>query len=99
MIGASPSLFSTSASSIDNQKTTSCSLSSSLAMVSTPETPTPSYPASSSSSFTSPPSYRENGIPIVLMYGDRDWMDVRARYAAKAKIEDEKARILKNASE
>lgn len=99
MIGASPSLYSASASSIGNQKGTPSS-SSSLAVVPAPENPSSSHPpSSSSSSFTSPPSYRENGIPIVLMYGDRDWMDVSAGHAAKAKIEEEKARILSNASE
>lgn len=42
---------------------------------------------------------RENGIPIVLMYGENDWMDVGGGYAAKEKIEREKAQILKDASE
>lgn len=32
------------------------------------------------------------------MYGDHDWMDARGGYAAKAKIEEEKRRILRNAS-
>ncbi|KAL1985605.1 hypothetical protein VTN96DRAFT_7585 [Rasamsonia emersonii] len=53
--------------------------------------------ATSSSSSSAPPK-RENGIPIVFMYGDHDWMDARGGYAAKAKIEEEKRRILRNAS-
>ncbi|KAK2758191.1 hypothetical protein FQN54_004035 [Arachnomyces sp. PD_36] len=108
MIGASPSLFSTSTSLISrptesSPPSTTHSSSTSLAIVPTPEpssTQLQQQPQSStSSSFTTPPSYRENGIPVVLMYGDRDWMDATAGYAAKAKIEEEKARILKNASE
>lgn len=35
---------------------------------------------------------RETGIPVVLMYGDSDWMDVGAGYAAEEKI---KARVVK----
>lgn len=42
---------------------------------------------------------RENGIPVVLMYGENDWMDVSGGYAAKEKMDREKARILKDASE
>lgn len=38
------------------------------------------------------PALRETGIPVVLMYGDSDWMDVAAGYAAEEKI---KARALK----
>lgn len=98
MINSSPSLFSASTTSIIQQNGSSSS-STSLAAVPTPETPASSQPPSSSPSFTSPPAQRENGIPIVLMYGDRDWMDQSAGHAAKAKIEEEKARVLSNASE
>jgi cardiolipin-specific phospholipase len=42
---------------------------------------------------------RENGIPIVLMYGENDWMDVGGGYAAKEKIDGERTKILKEASE
>ncbi len=41
---------------------------------------------------------RENGIPIVMMYGENDWMDVSGGYAAEQKLKEEKARILKTAS-
>lgn len=41
---------------------------------------------------------RENGIPVVFMYGDHDWMDVAGGYAAKAKMDEERERILQNAS-
>jgi len=42
---------------------------------------------------------RENGVPIVLMYGENDWMDVAGGYAAKAKIDYERERVLKGKSE
>lgn len=45
-----------------------------------------------------PPVKRETGIPIVFMYGDHDWMDASGGYAAKAKIDEEKRRILQDAS-
>lgn len=41
---------------------------------------------------------RENGIPIVLMYGENDWMDIAGGYAAAEKINEEKERIIQNAS-
>lgn len=56
----------------------------------------PSEPQSSSNTEI---KRRENGVPIVLMYGENDWMDVAGGYAAKEKIDNEKKRILKDASE
>jgi cardiolipin-specific phospholipase len=50
--------------------------------------------ASSSSASTK----QENGIPIVFMYGDHDWMDVQGGYAAKEKIEEERRNLLRDAS-
>lgn len=41
---------------------------------------------------------RETGVPIVLMYGEHDWMDVAGGYAAEAKINAEKTRVLEAAS-
>ncbi|KAF2196856.1 alpha/beta-hydrolase [Delitschia confertaspora ATCC 74209] len=37
---------------------------------------------------------RESGIPVVLMYGENDWMDVAGGYAAEEKIKREKERVL-----
>ena len=42
--------------------------------------------------------HRENGLPIVFMYGDRDWMDVSGGHAAKAKLDEERERALKHAT-
>ncbi|KAL8996338.1 MAG: hypothetical protein Q9169_004138 [Polycauliona sp. 2 TL-2023] len=41
---------------------------------------------------------RENGIPVVLMYGENDWMDIAGGYAAEQKINEEKERALQSAS-
>jgi cardiolipin-specific phospholipase len=42
---------------------------------------------------------RENGIPVVLMYGENDWMDVNGGYDAKKRIEAEKKKTIANATE
>jgi len=42
---------------------------------------------------------RENGIPVVLMYGENDWMDVAGGYAAEERIKREKKKALTQASE
>ena len=41
---------------------------------------------------------RENGIPVVLMYGENDWMDVAGGYAAEQKMEEAKNKALAKAS-
>lgn len=55
-----------------------------------------SHPASSQPSLQN--GSRETGIPVLLMYGENDWMDVRGGYAAKKRIDAEKARILADKS-
>lgn len=40
----------------------------------------------------------ENGVPVVLMYGENDWMDVSGGYAAKEKIDAEREKALKGKS-
>ncbi|KAF2401733.1 abhydrolase domain-containing protein 5 [Trichodelitschia bisporula] len=42
---------------------------------------------------------RENGVPVVLMYGEHDWMDIAGGYAAEAKINEQKERLLAGKSE
>jgi len=37
---------------------------------------------------------RENGVPVVLMYGENDWMDINGGYAAERKIKEEKRKVL-----
>ncbi|KAL8703054.1 MAG: hypothetical protein Q9201_003779 [Fulgogasparrea decipioides] len=41
---------------------------------------------------------RENGIPVVLMYGENDWMDIAGGYNAEQEMNEEKKRILKTAT-
>ncbi|KAF2225059.1 Alpha/Beta hydrolase protein [Elsinoe ampelina] len=41
---------------------------------------------------------RETGVPVVLLYGENDWMDVKGGYAAAEKIKAEKEKALANAS-
>ena len=67
--------------------------------------PSPQQPSSSSatsassSSSSSPQPVRETGIPIVMLYGENDWMDVAGGFAAEHRINEEKERILRNASD
>jgi cardiolipin-specific phospholipase len=39
---------------------------------------------------STPQTQRENGFPIVFMYGENDWMDVAGGYAAQEKIKQER---------
>ena len=54
--------------------------------------------ASTTSSVQVAQQRRENGIPVVLMYGENDWMDIAGGYAAEQKMNDERERILKTAT-
>lgn len=42
---------------------------------------------------------RETGIPIIMMYGENDWMDVAGGLAAEQKLKEEKERALRSANE
>lgn len=46
-----------------------------------------------------PASQRETGIPVVLMYGENDWMDVKGGYVAAESMNAERAKALASASE
>lgn len=52
--------------------------------------------SSTSTSSTSPTSQlkRETGYPIILMYGENDWMDVAGGLAAEQKIKEVKEKVL-----
>ncbi|KZF23483.1 alpha/beta-hydrolase [Xylona heveae TC161] len=64
-------------------------------------TSSPSPPAQSTTAYPNGSDaqnrVRENGIPVVMMYGENDWMDIAGGYAAEQKINDEKARLLRDA--
>ncbi|KAK5140306.1 hypothetical protein LTR04_003061, partial [Oleoguttula sp. CCFEE 6159] len=62
-----------------------------LAVQSSPSSP-------SSSTAQQQQRKRENGIPVVLMYGEHDWMDIAGGYAAEQKMNEEKEKALRNAS-
>ena len=55
-------------------------------------------PANSELNTSSSP-VQERGIPVVLMYGENDWMDVKGGYAAKDKLDAERQKRLKGMSE
>lgn len=77
----------------------SCSIFSKVASkLSTPDDVSipPSAPASTAPSEL--PPRKENGLPIVFMYGDHDWMDVTGGHAAVARLEEEQRRILATAT-
>lgn len=44
------------------------------------------------------PLTKETGIPIVMMYGENDWMDIAGGYAAEQKLKEEEAKVLAAAS-
>ncbi|KAJ8071838.1 hypothetical protein OCU04_002151 [Sclerotinia nivalis] len=52
-------------------------------------------------STTSPSNFgqKEHGYPILLMYGDNDWMDVAGGYAAEQACKEERERALAKASQ
>jgi cardiolipin-specific phospholipase len=45
------------------------------------------------------PALKETGIPIVMMYGDHDWMDVAGGYAAEEKLRQAATRALLHGTE
>jgi len=53
---------------------------------------------STTSSIASTERKRENGYPVVLMYGENDWMDIAGGYAAEQKMLEEKEKVMRTAS-
>ncbi|KAH9812645.1 putative cardiolipin-specific deacylase, mitochondrial [Teratosphaeria destructans] len=60
---------------------------------------TPDVDTSSTSPTPSPQKVRETGIPVVLMYGENDWMDVSGGRDAAEKLAEEKRKALATASD
>lgn len=48
---------------------------------------------------TLPDGTQEQGVPVVLMYGENDWMDVKGGYAAKKKIDARREEALQGRSD
>lgn len=42
---------------------------------------------------------KETGYPVLLLYGENDWMDVEGGYAAREKLLEERKKALQNATE
>ena len=42
---------------------------------------------------------KETGIPVVLMYGENDWMDVAGGYASEKKLNEIKQKVLREGTE
>ena len=53
---------------------------------------------STTSSIASNEQKRENGYPVVFMYGENDWMDIAGGYTAEQKLKEEKERVMKTTS-
>lgn len=53
---------------------------------------------SASSSPTNQVLAKETGIPIVMMYGENDWMDIAGGFAAEQKLKEEKEKALTTAT-
>ncbi|KAI0388050.1 alpha/beta-hydrolase [Hypomontagnella monticulosa] len=45
------------------------------------------------------PAVKENGYPIIFMYGENDWMDVAGGLAAEEKLKQARAKLLAQATE
>ncbi|KAH8656109.1 Alpha/Beta hydrolase protein [Tricladium varicosporioides] len=65
---------------------------------STSTSPSQTSLSASSSSAPLKTLSKETGIPIILMYGENDWMDIAGGYAAEQKLKEEKAKALQSAS-
>jgi cardiolipin-specific phospholipase len=64
--------------------------------------PAASTSTSTSALSTTPPAAaptKETGYPIVMMYGDNDWMDIAGGYATEQKLKEEREKALHSASE
>ncbi|GAB7348994.1 hypothetical protein MBLNU459_g7973t1 [Dothideomycetes sp. NU459] len=64
----------------------------------TPSSSSSSSPTSATAAPAAAQRVRETGVPVVLMYGENDWMDVKGGYAAEQKIAEEKEKALRDAT-
>lgn len=61
--------------------------------------PQPSDPSAVSHGPTPVDRVRETGVPVVMLYGDHDWMDVDGGHAAAEKLNEEHRKALAAASD
>jgi cardiolipin-specific phospholipase len=64
-----------------------------------PALPSSSSAAAAAATPSGSQPVRETGIPVILMYGENDWMDVKGGHAAVEKIEEKRASIMASASD
>jgi cardiolipin-specific phospholipase len=60
--------------------------------------PSPAQQTTDATPSSSTTLTKETGIPFILMYGEKDWMDVAGGFAAEQKLKEEKAKALKAAT-
>ena len=58
----------------------------------------PTVDASDSGESAPQEAKTENGLPVVLMYGEHDWMDIAGGYAAEQKLKEEKEKATRGMS-
>ncbi len=63
-----------------------------------PNAATPVSPNTETNTAPTNKTDHEHGLPVVLMYGENDWMDVKGGYAAKKKLDAETKSTLANSS-
>jgi cardiolipin-specific phospholipase len=51
-----------------------------------------------STSSSAPERPRESGLPVILMYGENDWMDIAGGYAAEQKMKEVREELLRGKS-
>ncbi|MCJ1312074.1 hypothetical protein MMC25_005748 [Agyrium rufum] len=73
------------------------SVPTSTSATTTTTSETPTTPSSSTLSSTSSPR-KETGVPVVLMYGENDWMDVKGGHAATKSLLAAKTDALQSTS-
>ncbi|KAF1838967.1 alpha/beta-hydrolase [Decorospora gaudefroyi] len=59
---------------------------------------TPTVDGDSPSQTSAATAQRESGFPVIFMYGENDWMDVKGGQAAEERMKQERERILATAS-
>jgi len=55
-------------------------------------------PTNGTSRLATPTLKKETGLPVILMYGEHDWMDIGGGYGAEQKLKEARAAALKTAT-
>lgn len=84
---------------LQKTRSTPSNMSSSSESFQKLESGAPSAAANASSASVTAQLQKETGIPVVLMYGENDWMDVKGGYAAAEAMNAAKEAALQTATE